>query len=777
MVSRVVWDLVVSPGWLDGPRDSLGNFERGADECCCKDLFRAAEALFPIVGLVCRRVLAFVPLAPRWGFSIGSYTAIMSAASVPAPSCVAWIVSNRRGHHPQSIYDGGRRWGGLSHDPVGEWWSRAKTRGGGGGAADDVAGRPEDATATTGGGGGGGRGRRGVVDVVVKEVGATVVGLLVGGHVGMATCLFGGAGEGGRDSSNSTRRCTLPRLWDGRRVVGWETATDCGSENGNRNGNGGGDEGDRHYGSGGGGGAIEPTTKDGVSVLRQKVIVYVKEYCQKLQFVEIVCASGCVDSVRWLVDVFGIDVKEAQWVMGEALGRCMTYGKIEVVKWLFESCPSNLKWCFENIPVAPDKARTLPRAILSNENITLEECQLPCVGAYIRDRGFSYVLKDVRNPDVVKWLLTTFPPPSKISEEALNSVCKNTGNWELVQWLVTEHNFTPTAATFASACSTPRKKGSTLAKWLSTRVSLSQSDIIKSLVCALNWYNIEVAEWLEATFHVMDAVNSNTQVAENCLVELCTDPGDHTDRGEGLEWFLQHLSPSQASTISMTCIHEAISHTFQIYRTTPIAVLLTTFTACEPHQDPSQFKEIVIEAMKGYLEVFQHLCSGSCSTFLTPEFVGDCLTSSSFFPYSSKFLKWVIRKFNVQYTQIKANNNLLLFKLLTRRKTHCAQWFIEYFDVPLSDIVSMAPLASADSDSLDVEGWHMILNHYGPTIDATLIREHLMPLVSHSPYVAIQVINSFGLTVDEFRDYVVTMIPRPKHYFPKSVRLWLGVPL
>ncbi|KAH3732970.1 hypothetical protein Pelo_16192, partial [Pelomyxa schiedti] len=83
MVSRLVWEHVVSPGWLDGPRDSRGNIKCGPDGLRQWDLFRAAEAMFPIVGLVCRRALAF---DPRWGACIGSYNAIQTAASVPAPS-------------------------------------------------------------------------------------------------------------------------------------------------------------------------------------------------------------------------------------------------------------------------------------------------------------------------------------------------------------------------------------------------------------------------------------------------------------------------------------------------------------------------------------------------------------------------------------------------------------------------------------------------------------------------------------------------------------------
>ncbi|KAH3722599.1 hypothetical protein Pelo_18696 [Pelomyxa schiedti] len=401
----------------------------------------------------------------------------------------------------------------------------------------------------------------------------------------------------------------------------------------------------------------------------------------------------------------------------------MSAGKMEVVKWMSEkfglgrnlhqtafsylyySCAwspcstRNLKWCLENFPGEPNMS-ILTSAIVRNKHSTVEDLQWACVGEYFPSRCYEYMLYSVHNPDVVKWLLTTFPPHP--SEDELNHVCMNTGNVELTQWLVTEQGFTPTAETFESACSTSRKKGSTLAKWLSTRVSLSQNDIIKSLVCALRWSNIEVAEWLDEAFHVMDVVNSSPKFAEYCLVE------------RGKEYNKDKVG-------------------YSYYAQVLVLLLL-----------------------------------------LTSEFVGHCLTSQEFHPYSSKVVKWVIRKFNVQYTQIKANNNHLLFKLISRNKNRCAQWLINTFDIPLDDILSMAQLS--DDNCIDLTGWHMILNHYGPTIDATLIRKHLMPLVSRSPHVAIHTISSFGLTIHEYRDYVQQGGKRGEP-FSSQVKLWLGIPL
>ncbi|KAH3732976.1 Rho guanine nucleotide exchange factor 11 [Pelomyxa schiedti] len=748
VVSRLVWEHVVSPGWLDGPRDSRGNIKCGPDGCRQWDLFRAAEAMFPIVGLVCRRALAF---APRPGEYIGSYSAIVTAASVPAPSCVAWILNNR---HVR----------GKINNDIGDLFPTA--------CCDRVALLPEmvmrssasrevdvvaTSTVTSSSVGGidsqdaigeGGRRRQHDhvgVDVVVKEVSATVAGLLMGGHVGLATTLCGGGGDHSEEyrvvATTSNTSCTLPRLWDGRRVVSWETACRVGGS------------GPDVYGS-------DHLRSGGVAGLREKVIEYMRGGCGQLHFL-------------WLVDVLGIGMKEAPLVMYEPMRSCVHDGKMEVVKWLFERfgfgsnlhqttlselcswcswgpCPGNLKWFTGTLQVCPSE-EYVTRCLVSNKHSTVEDCKWqPWVERYIRGGGYTDLPKDVHNPEVVKWLVTTLS--SQPSEDYLNRICKKTGDMELTQWLVTEHNFTPTAATFASACSTSRKKGSTLARWLSPRVSLSETDIIKSLVSALSYSNIEVAEWLNETFHVMDSVNSNTEVAENCLVEFCTELGNFKDKVVGFEWFLQHLSPPHHSGISMSCIHEAISQALP-YRTNAIALLLETFPAVEPLIGQAEFEKIVYQFMKYHLNGFQCLCSGSRSSVVTPEFIGQCLTSESFHPYSSKVVKWVIQKFNLQYSQIKRNNNWLLFKLFSGRKNRCALWLLNRFDVPLSDIVDMAQLGSkCGGDSMDLTGWHMILDRYGTAIDGALIRKHLMPMVSRSPHVATHIISSFGLTIDEFRE-------------------------
>ncbi|KAH3731683.1 hypothetical protein Pelo_17481 [Pelomyxa schiedti] len=171
----------------------------------------------------------------------------------------------------------------------------------------------------------------------------------------------------------------------------------------------------------------------------------------------------------------------------------------------------------------------------------------------------------------------------------------------------------------------------------------SQSDVTRCLLRALRVGKIEVADWLEDTFHVMNDVTSQTGGAERTLTELCSEYNNST---AGLRWFLQHL----------------------------------------PH--PLQLSTILDTLMEVDLQSSLHLIqsAGEDSLLLTPEFMGPCLAFNIQPVPSSRTVKWVICKFNLQYNHINSDDNYILFTLMEKRKNRCAQWLLDTFDIPLSDV-------------------------------------------------------------------------------------------
>ncbi|KAH3756563.1 hypothetical protein Pelo_11674 [Pelomyxa schiedti] len=682
-VSRFVWEHVVSAGWLDGPRDPQGNPKAHPDYGRRGvDLFRAAEAMFPLVALACSRVLAPAPTcllrfrSPGSDDNYGTLGAITGASCVPAPSCVAWIVNNRHISCSCSLTPQPDK---IICNAVGMEFSAH------------------------------------CVSVAVKEVVATLLGLCMGGHISQAQSVLG----------------KFPALWDGRTIPSWA----CGDDGSDVNS------------------VMISRLK---AIVKERVIENVRGASGSYPtFLARVCGSGHLDVVKWLISVAGITNEEAPWLLNDSLRWSLIRGKMEVFKFLFDDlccrnlrasalsdayrwcaiglAPSNIKWCMENFSEQPEM-ENMVSDVLCNKHSTLEDCLW--MEKDLHTNGlFLLQLSSIHKVDVAKWVLTVLP--STPGEKILNCLGGSMGDVGFVEWLMTEKGFTPTSSMFKAACSTSRKKGSTLAKWLSTRVSLSQSDFTKALLSALRWSNMEVAEWLEGTFHVMDAVNSNPEVAGITLVDLCRKRDDR--KGKGLQWFLHHLS--QPSKIDVAHIWHAISESIECQRRNYIHMFLENFPALALYPLSYQNQRLLTEVVKELfcefdVKALELLISGrSTSRLFTPEFVSECLTSDPLQPQSSKAVKWAIRKFNLQYSHIKAKKQRLLFHLFSKGKNECARWLLSTFDIPFSDFLQVL------SCQPDLAGLQVILDHYGSEIDAAVIRKHFMFMVSTSPHLAIYTIN------------------------------------
>ncbi|KAH3744507.1 hypothetical protein Pelo_14096 [Pelomyxa schiedti] len=746
-ISRLVWDHVASPGWLDGglgERRALGP----ARHLCRphRGLWAAAEALFPLRGLLCRRALRLV--TREGGRTAGTYRSLAAAASAPSPAGVAWIVGHRNEGEKKNTTPRARV-GGKSY-------SQAE--------AEDQEGGVMMGGMDCGGGGCMGECGDGVV---VKEVAAVLLGLCCGGHVEEARKLIGdGVSQGCCTDGNARSsggaqlaiECALPSLWDGRCVVRWKNAAWCL----------------------GGGDAAAGRIK-----LREKVIEYVRGSCGPLNFMWWVGGENHVAVLRWLVSVLGIERNSAPWILYQQLPSAVHGGKVEVVEWLFgeydftglpdfvvselaslcaqSPSPSSIRWWVKKFPALTATLDDYSDYILKNKWSSVEDCKWVVSNFCGNEDGPAGFMKSI---EAIKWVLTTFNIDARA--DTLNKLCESLGNVSLTEWLVSEKHFAiPDAATFVSACAAPRKRGSSLARWLSTRVTLSQADIITSLTAALRSGNIEVADFLADRFHVMDVVNSSAEIAGTTLVGVCNDY-----RGvEGLKWFIQHLS--ELGIIKESSIQGAFAAALQFSDRLALALLLDTFTEFHPQCYPPLFKKLVIKFMTVGLDTLKRLLVFTPASSLplpTTEFVARCLTSGKFQPYSSKSVKWVIQQFHLQYTHINAKNNSLLFKLFNRRKNRCAEWLIDSFHIPFSDVVEMTKWCREDT-AIDLAGWQLLLRKYHGNINTEVIHQTLMPIVTVSPHIALNTIHHHGITVRDIQEYFIGV---DTECSPTQLLLWLA---
>ncbi|KAH3742771.1 hypothetical protein Pelo_15834 [Pelomyxa schiedti] len=684
--SRVVWDNVVAPGWLDSDREGDGRGGLWA--------FAAAGAMFPLVALVCTR-------SQRRARADGCsrYPTLWAAAKAGSGSCVAWIVARHRRdplHSPNS--------------------SRA---------------------------------------CALKEAAWVLSGLCASGNVEAARALLGSEGRGGG---------TFPyTLWDGYRVPEWH----------------------QNQGS------------SSIDELRNDLLENVKSGGS-------VMGAGCsdnVESAKWFVSVLGITGDDSLWALLPLVEMALMNGKLDVAKWAIgefdlllhsRSCqeelvswctagtaPENLKWCVENFPNLPTDCGLL-YSVLGNKHGTVELCQW-LRARFPAEEISDYILGSIKSIDVAKLVLSTILVEPRI--KMLNKMCQHIADVSFLEWLITERNFTPTAATFIMVCSTSRG-GYTLPQWLSTRVKLGPADIQASLEHALLWSNTTIADWLESTFGVMGTVNSCPESPGAMLVQICRKCADYKDRLGGLRWFLQHLThPDQITAAS---VHKAIAMALPAYRSKFVLHLLEVFPKYKPQAGDTELLESMFDTfVKWSHEKLQKLVTlFDCSLF-TRELVVKTLTSKPFRPFTSKSIKWAITQFHLEDTHIKRNYNSLLYSLILHKKANCAEWLIDHFGIAPHEVIDMFVFWNNHRERLDfdidLQTWKMIVRRF-PSLDVDVIRGHLMPIAAHSPSIALFTMNNFGITVDEIRhqfDDYHDRDPETTEYKPRlteELMLWLGIP-
>ncbi|KAH3722616.1 hypothetical protein Pelo_18678 [Pelomyxa schiedti] len=602
-VSRVVWEMVVAPGWLDVPTD---------DDLWCAaslDVIGLAQAMFPLVPRACHRVMAG-PTDPDGDDPGSTYGIITIAARALAPSCIAWISNHRQIGTITNIRSSSSSTSSESDNSNNSNNNNLVV----GSTSTGNVPRLVAARALLG-------------DRDHHDVTGAGIEMDHAPYSADASCVGG----------------TLPLLWDGRCVARWRAAADycvvSGAENDAR-----------LCAEGGGGGGTE------VVSLRQKVVEYSRASCGRKAFS--VCDTDNVEFAHWLVSVLGIEMDDAPWMFYQPIWCALYRADTQVVKWLFERfqlgerldplvlvdlfewcvrgiSPGTFRWFVEKKFPMPLRTGVLVPTLLRNESASVEDCQW-FESAILSVGVDDELLMQMQNPEVVKWVLTKVP--LNPSEEALNVLCGNLGDVEFTQWLITEKKFTvtPQMFEFGCACTTSKGGGLALAKWLSTRVTLSQSDVTRSLLKALQVRKIEVAEWLENTFHVMNDVISQPGGAEIALTELCT--GFNTSDTAGLRWFLQHLPHPLQLHVSGT--HNAISEAVSFNLWEWVAVLVDTFPESVPRHQLSTILTGLMRHDLGALQRFITKSVGEGSPLLTPEFMGPCLTSDVQPVPSSRTVKW-----------------------------------------------------------------------------------------------------------------------------------------
>ncbi|KAH3766343.1 hypothetical protein Pelo_1788 [Pelomyxa schiedti] len=526
-----------------------------------------------------------------------------------------------------------------------------------------------------------------------------------------------------------------------------------------------------------------------------KILEEVREYIHTHEsLIKQACMTGNLDAVKWLLadSVFAVPQEEAPWVVFIPMRMAALEGHMEVVKWLFDhfelatrvppillsnaaqyycaggADPGGIKWWIERSFVLPHC--DLLSIVLKNNHASVKMCQWLKEQWEGTTEVHAFTLQMIKKPEVLKWALTTLAVSP--DSDSLSEMCSSHGV-DFAEWLTSERHFTPTTSTFILACCTARKDVSTtqLLRWLSVRVTLTPQDTIRSLIYALRRSNITIADWLESTFHVMESLNSK---AGTYLVKICNRKFNYNSQSDGLKWFVSHLSNPEK--VSASAVRTAISKTGMQYRVEEVECLLSSFPHCIPNNRAPNLnyllEGLLVVFMNATLSKLQWFVSFLEPSLLTTELAARSLAHRKFHPHSTKVVKWVANKFHLRPEHIKANNNHLLFKMLDLTKSSGAEWLISSFDITLPEVVAMFDYwwrSEATFFDTSLATWRMLLNKF-PGIDSSVIRQHMMPIVSNSPFTGTFTINAFGITIDEVRQY------RSGQHSPnEGVLIWLGL--
>ncbi|KAH3732034.1 hypothetical protein Pelo_17132 [Pelomyxa schiedti] len=241
----------------------------------------------------------------------------------------------------------------------------------------------------------------------------------------------------------------------------------------------------------------------------------------------------------------------------------------------------------------------------------------------------------------------------------------------------------------------------------------------------------------------------------------------------GLKWLLQHIPAEQ---IGQREVAQAVGFCLALGNISGVLFLLEKFHI--PHGTEHPFP--VWKRVCSYLSRFDLKTAQQIASLgeFTQAEVAASLTDLSSVVSSSKTVKWMIENYHVTGDQIKGNTNALLFKLVTKSKTSCAEWLIRKAAITLPEVVDMITTRMELHPRLGVpkvllSTWKMLLREF-PQITADIVRAKLMDLVIASPRHIEHTIHTVtGITQGDAIEHCNKH--KSEVLFPPETALWLSM--
>ncbi|KAH3765095.1 hypothetical protein Pelo_3042 [Pelomyxa schiedti] len=461
-----------------------------------------------------------------------------------------------------------------------------------------------------------------------------------------------------------------------------------------------------------------------------------------------ICSSGHLEMLQWVTGAFGI--KES-WQMFMPLRAALSAGHLDVVNWILANfvgleqklhrsdfskvalglamacasgkAPHLTKWLLEQLSFQmkdSSSVKFLFNHVVWNKGSTLELCQWMKNHLSLYSPLSFLNITRIENPEIWNWAATNFPEARKYSN--LTYFCHEGRDVQFAEWFVSEWKATPTTQDFIESC---RNKGGhlELTKWASSKVALSPEHLKRGLLSALSNNNIRIANWLEETYSVMSMINSQVSSgvakAFGKLFKRTHSIGE--DNVDGIEWFVGRLTA--AFQLDNDSAWKVLDQAATAKRPKLILYVIKYFhiesSVCASSTNKPGRRSLLAKLLGCVAQWSLIAVKELTSLFsFSVEDVAQALSSDGFAYLCSDAVRWLVETYHLTSSHIKANHNVVLYKLILSNKKGCAEWLIDSFGICLDDVVHMfAKQMAGDSHLiLHVSTWRMILNKF-PELD------------------------------------------------------------
>ncbi|KAH3757125.1 hypothetical protein Pelo_11039 [Pelomyxa schiedti] len=495
------------------------------------------------------------------------------------------------------------------------------------------------------------------------------------------------------------------------------------------------------------------------------------------------CRHGHLETARWLVRRLGV---AEEWEVARPLAEALEEGHLDVVRWLSgeflissESLrrvgePSDAlqysvefsEWFVGRFPGAINGNMCLITDILSSKTVRgKSESEIIALCAWAKRTFFLTKVDGPQlsgSPTFLRWVAANF----QVNLESSSTLYM--AHPSLIQWALEEQRLPTSVELFLQMCGN-RKGTLSVVKWIANKLpALSREQLRKALFRALECNNMQIAEWLEDSFHIMDEVKSDSETISCAVVEVCS----HSFLGciKGVEWFLQHVP---LHLIPEAVIVESIQKSpfiqLSVYLLEMFHINAIKYDWTSVRERESRLSILVTSPAE-----VKRLISLLGKDIFSKELIAKLMTQGII--HSSKIMKWAICEYDLGSDQVKANSNELLFNRLKVGKNGMADWIIRSFGVTSQEMMTMVSrwASSSSAHSANLETWKLLLRHY-PGLTADTVREHLLGMALSSPITAKFVMSKFPTITKAEMCKHVAQSPWFSSELPDETLIWLGI--